>query len=127
AGVLGDDRPVVRIPGRELLARAYRIAVRGEKRRAVGNLVALALAAVVVDDRDLAGPGDRELVALGVGQVAHGGGEAHRAGRLRLDVALHRGPRRRAADVEGPHRQLRAGLADRLRGDHADGFADVHR
>ena len=33
---------------------------------------------------------------------------------------------RDAADVEGPHRQLRARLADRLRRDDADGFADVH-
>ena len=30
-----------------------------------------------------------------------------------------------AADVERPHRQLRAGLADRLRGDDADRLADV--
>ncbi len=34
---------------------------------------------------------------------------------------------RRAADVEGTHRQLRARLTDRLRRDHADRFADVHR
>jgi hypothetical protein len=32
-----------------------------------------------------------------------------------------------AADVEGPHRQLGAGLADRLGGDDADRFTDVHR
>src|SRR3712207_3054991 len=32
----------------------------------------------------------------------------------------------RAADVERAHRQLRAGLADGLRGDDADGLADVH-
>src|SRR6266849_2624597 len=32
---------------------------------------------------------------------------------------------RRAADVEGPHRQLRAGLADRLRGDDADRLAEL--
>jgi hypothetical protein len=30
-----------------------------------------------------------------------------------------------AADVEGAHRELRAGLADRLRRDDADGLADV--
>src|SRR3546814_13804112 len=34
---------------------------------------------------------------------------------------------RRAADVDGPHRELRARLADRLGGDHADRLADVHR
>ncbi len=30
---------------------------------------------------------------------------------------------RNAADVEGPHRQLRAGFTDGLRGDDADGLA----
>src|SRR3546814_9356493 len=30
------------------------------------------------------------------------------------------------ADVEGAHGELGAGLADRLRGDHADRLADVH-
>src|SRR5690606_25661506 len=34
---------------------------------------------------------------------------------------------RSAADVEGPHGQLRARLTDRLRRDHADRFADVDR
>ena len=34
---------------------------------------------------------------------------------------------RRAADVEGPHRQLGARLADRLGGDDADRLADVDR
>src|SRR6266567_3615402 len=34
--------------------------------------------------------------------------------------------RRRAADVEGPQRELRARLADRLRGQNADGLAQVH-
>jgi hypothetical protein len=38
-----------------------------------------------------------------------------------LDVALLDRARRGPADVEGPHRQLRAGLADRLGGDDADG------
>ena len=31
----------------------------------------------------------------------------------------------RPADVEGSHGQLRARLADRLRGDHANGLADI--
>src|SRR5262249_51982429 len=41
-------------------------------------------------------------------------------GRLLADA------RRRAADVERPHRQLRAGLADGLRRDDADGLAQLH-
>ena len=41
--------------------------------------------------------------------------------RALLDLAA----RRRAADVERPHRELRARLADRLAGDDADRLADV--
>ena len=56
----------------------------------------------------------------------------------RPSVYVHHavGPRRRsassamrddgAADVEGPQRQLRARLADRLRGQNADRLAHVH-
>src|SRR5579862_10052113 len=45
---------------------------------------------------------------------------------LGLDRARHRGARSRAADVERAHRELRARLADRLRGDDAHGLAHVH-
>src|SRR5438309_1549876 len=46
------------------------------------------------------------------------------ASRLSLIDLRARGGR--AADVEGAHGQLRAGLADRLRGDDADRLTDVH-
>ena len=42
--------------------------------------------------------------------------------RALLDLAA----RRRSADVERAHRELRARLADRLARDDADRFADVH-
>ena len=42
---------------------------------------------------------------------------------LALDFALFDGAGGRAADVERPHRQLRARLADALGGDDADGHA----
>ena len=44
--------------------------------------------------------------------------------RVRLDGGLL-GDLSRAADMESPHRQLRAGLADRLSGNDSDGLADV--
>src|SRR5260370_318305 len=90
--------------------------------RAVG---ARALEACVAGVAHVGGARDHDLAAFRVAKVAHRRGEAHRARGLGLDVALHRGPRGGAADVEGPHRQLRARLADRLRGDHADRLADV--
>ena len=44
---------------------------------------------------------------------------------LGLDLRLLEHLRRRAADVERAHRQLRAGLADGLGGDDADGLAEL--
>ena len=51
--------------------------------------------------------------------------ELNRAVVLRLDDRLLEGLAGGAADVERPHRELRAGLADRLRGDDADRFAEL--
>src|SRR5258705_11795522 len=99
--------------------------VGDEKRGAVRDLVALALAAVVVGDEHFAGPGDHHLLALGVGDVAYLRRETHGAVRLRLDLVRHRGARSRSSDVEGAHGELRARLADRLGRDHADGLADI--
>ena len=93
--------------------------------RAVGDAVRGALAAVHVDDRDLAAARHRHPAPAGVEdgrQVAE------------LDRAVgHRVQARRlvelggAADVEGAHGELRARLADRLGGDHADRLADIDR
>src|SRR4029077_17250247 len=44
-----------------------------------------------------------------------------------LDAARGRGPRCGTADVEGTHGELRARLADQLRGDDAARLADVNR
>ena len=48
------------------------------------------------------------------------------AGVPRIERVLLGHARRRAADVERAHRQLRARLADRLRGDDADRLAQLH-
>ena len=50
----------------------------------------------------------------------------HDAIVLGLDLRLLERLARRAADVERAHRQLRARLADGLRGDDADRFAQLH-
>src|SRR3954467_4343493 len=54
------------------------------------------------------------------------GAELDRAVDRRFEVRLLV-ELRRASDVEGPHRQLRTGLTDRLGRDHADRLADIHR
>ena len=51
--------------------------------------------------------------------------ELDRAFVARLERRLLGADLADAADVERTHRQLRAGLADRLRGDDADRLADV--
>ena len=74
-------------------------------------------------DRDVAAHDDQ--LAIGVAgdvAVAH----PHRAFEIRLDEGLV-GDLGRAADVEGAHRELRAGLADRLRRDDADRLAMIDR
>src|SRR5690606_71206 len=94
---------------------------------AVRHLVALALAAAVGGDQHLARAGDDDLLALAVRDVAHRAGETHRAVRPGLDRTGHRRARRRAADAAGPHRELRARLADGLRRDHGDRLARIHQ
>ena len=114
----------VRIPGgHDLTADDLVAFLRGDL-RAVRNLVALALAAELVDHADLAGTRDRHQVAL---LVLHGLHvvEAQRALVAHFERRSRSGSRRGTTDVERAHRELRARLADRLRGHDADRFADV--
>src|SRR5690606_28925276 len=118
------DRVVMGIPGRDGLPGLDLHAVLRIDGRAIGQLVALALAAVLVEHRDLARTRHAHQVAAA---VRHGLDvvELHRAGGLHRHVVDRRRTRGRATDVEGTHGQLGAGLADRLRGDHAHGLAEV--
>ena len=97
--------------------------------RAAGDRVLQVLPTVVADDDDLArtvavldahdavGLGDRGL-ALGLAGLE----ELGDAGQTLRDVVAGH-----TTGVEGTHRELGAGLADRLGRDDADGLADVHR
>src|SRR5262249_11884931 len=89
------------------------------------HAVPRAVASRFVDEHDLAVPPhhDRHL-----GGVDHDVAVAdlHCGVDGRLDRGLLRAALHRAADVEGAHRELRAGLTDRLCRDHAHGLADVH-
>src|SRR5205823_13001980 len=93
--------------------------------RAVGHAVRRKLAPVHVDDRDLTRSRQRQMPAARIDDRRHVtelDGAVDRRFEVRLLIEL-----RRAADVEGPHRQLRARFADRLGGDDADRLADVDR
>ena len=123
---LGNDRYGVRVPLGNADPRFHLGAVVGEQASAVGHLVPRALAIVLIVQHDLAVAAHHHRPALA---VDHHGAVADRYGGVerRFDVRLLGATLRGAADVEGAHGQLRAGLADRLGGDDADRLADVHR
>ncbi len=126
AGLLGEDRDVVRIPFHEVLALLDLLAVADVDDGADDDGVTLEFAAILAVDGDGAvlvegDPGAVE--GLDGAQIV----EADLAVVLGLDDRLLEGAGGGAADVEGTHGELRAGLADGLRGDDADGLAELHR
>src|SRR3954467_3715710 len=121
----GQHRPRIRIPFRDALAALDHIAFIDVHARAVLNAMGRALGAVGVGDGNHHVAHHRHqmtLAVLGDGLVLDGdlAVEIRFDDRLLVDL-------RRAADVERTHRQLGAGLADRLRCDDADRFAVVDR
>ena len=92
--------------------------------RAVDDRVALAVAALrVLHDERTAAVHDDEVAVLRLDDLQ--ALEPDRAGVARFERRLLGDARRRAADVERSHRQLRAGLADGLRRDDADRLAEL--
>ena len=123
-GELGEDRVRERIPLDQDPARLHPLVRLHLDPGAVDDGVALALPAALVGDADLPVAVGRDEVAVAV----HDGAQVvvlHDAGVLRLVLRGLDHPARGAADVEGPHRELRARLADRLGRDDADGLAEL--
>src|SRR5712664_620902 len=124
-GGFGKDREGERIPFGKDLAVGDVFAVLHAEARAVNNVVALLFAALFIHDGDEA-------------STVHGDGStAATFDELEIDefddavvARFERGTFGDAgggsADVEGTHGELRAGFADGLRGDDADGFAKLH-
>src|SRR5256884_4159310 len=108
----------------ENLAVSDVFAVLNAEARAVDNVVALLLTALLIDDGDEAGTvhGDeRAATTLDVFQVDEFDHPVV-AGFERGALGDARGG---SADVERAHGELRAGFADGLCGDDADGFAEL--
>ena len=90
---------------------------------AVGQLVARPLAPDLVVDDELGAAAEHHLTRPWLSRTRRGLISRSVAVDRRLDLRLLGLALRRAADVEGAHGQLGAGLADRLRGDDADRLA----
>src|SRR6185312_15394745 len=125
AGDLGEDGEGVRIPLAEQVAELDVLSVLNLELGAVDEGVALLLATLLVDDGERAG-------AVHDNQATFLGADGDEVDEVRLACVLGlevRGVRHAgggAADVEGTHGELGAGLADGLRRDDADGFAHLH-
>src|SRR5262249_10890569 len=124
ARLLGEDRERVRIPLDQHLALLDLLPFLHLQPRAVDDRITLAVAPLLIlhDERSAAVHHDQSAVfRLDDGHAL----EADGAGIARLERRLRADPRRGAADVERAHRQLRARLADRLRGDDPDCLAEL--
>src|SRR3569833_3551145 len=121
---LGDDRMGMRIPVSHDLARLNAVAVVDAQHGAVRHLVTFAFETGLVQHRQFTRTRRHYVVAARVLDDLHVV-QADAALGLDLHGVHRRGPRRRAADVEGAQGELRAGLADRLRRDDTHGLADV--
>ena len=124
AALFREHGNVVRIPQGEDLPLVDLLAITDIDDRADDDVVGLELLFLLVDDLDRA-----RLVQHDVGTVGRlhhpEAVVTHRAGAADEDFGFLEATAGHAADVEGPHRQLGAGLADRLGGDDADGVADL--
>ena len=126
AGLLGQDRHVVRVPLDEDFALLDLGAIRDGDDRTDNDSVLLQLALVVGEDGNGAVLVEDDVVLAvfecNQAQLV----VVHSAVVFGLDLRHleHRGSG--AADVERAHGELRARLADGLRGDDAGGFAQFH-
>src|SRR5437899_12816615 len=92
--------------------------------RTVNDVITLLLAVLFIDDGDQSGAvhGDGSAATAFVKLHVH---ELDDAVVARFECGAFGDARGGSADVEGAHGQLRAGLADGLRGDGAHGFAEL--
>ena len=122
AADFGEDGEGVGIPLEQDLALLDRIAVVDLELGAVNHRVAFALAALLVDhgNRSLA-VHDHQIARLRLDRLH--ADELHEAVVFGVLRRLLGDSRRRAADVEGTHGELRAGFADGLRRDDAHRLA----
>ena len=122
---LGKDGEGVRIPFHQHLARFDLLSFFHLQNSAVRHRVAFLLAAGFIRDDQRAVAVHDHQVSVPVGHVLNIQ-EFHDTFVLGFFRGLFVRPACRTADMERSHRQLRAGFADRLGGNDAGRFAQIH-
>src|SRR5439155_12285944 len=123
-GILGENREGVRIPFDEHLALLDLLSFFYFQAGPIDDRIPLAIAPLRILDDERSAPVHHDQVAVlrfdDLQTLEPDGARV-----ARLERRLLRYARRGAADVEGPHRELRPRLADRLRRDDADGLSEL--
>src|SRR5208283_4300795 len=119
----GQDGESERIPFGKDLAVVDGIALVNAEASAVNDVVAFLLAALFIDDDDEAGTVHGDASAAAAFHVTKVD-EFDDAGVLGFESGTLANAGSRTTDVERTHGELRAGFADGLSGDDADGFAE---
>ena len=122
--LLGDNRNRIWIPLDQPVARLYLGTIIDQQPRAVRDPVSCLLASL----------GEQDDFAVPAHDNGHSSGVYDDVAVLDLDGGVESGLDRGlfcaslsgTTDVEGAHRQLSAGLANRLSSDDADRFAHIH-
>src|SRR5262249_43397326 len=113
------------VPFSDAIAALHRCALVDLEPRTVRDAVRRALLTLRIEDHGLHVATHRDQLAVGIlHDIPIGDLDLAVVAGLDLRLAGHL---RRTTDMERAHRELRAGLADRLRRDDAHSFADVHR
>src|SRR5712691_2932346 len=124
ASRFSQDRERERIPFGKNLAMGDVLTVLNAQARAVNDVVALLLAALFIDDGDEAGAvhGDGGAPAALDELEVH---ELDHTVVARFERGAFGNASGSSTDVERAHGELRAGFTDGLRGNDADGFAEL--
>ena len=124
-GLFRKNRHVVRVPLHERLALPDLASIANRHHGADDDVVCFEFAAILGQNGDRSVLVQHDVVSVlqfDQAQIV----VTNSPVVLGLDLRLLEHLRRSSADVERPHRQLRARLADGLRGDYPDRFAELH-
>ena len=119
SGIFGNNWARMRIPGRQLGTCFDLLTIGYLQGGTIGHFMSLALAPIVISNRDFTGTGNDDFFVLITGHIAHRSHETHDTSTLGFDLASCGCTRCCTAHMERPHGQLCSRFANRLRGNDA--------